>query len=1087
MVPTTIPKNQWAANGVLTEFNYTFPVSDPASELVVTTTVFATKVTTPKVYGVDYLTATAPNRIIFFVAPSGFDYVTITRRTTQHQTTDYVVNGPLNLETLEADLDRLTKISQELQLEIKNSFRIGLDEVDPNLPVSSGIPPIGLVERSGKIMGFDANGAFEFKTLQDIADLVDVPSVAVDGSIVSILGAISLENDQDNPGVGMYYGTNGLGVRGWLPTVVGGTVTNVSVVANNGITQSVANPTTNAIITLGLAAITPTTIAGTDATDATSTVAAAMKTAGGLAVAKRSYFGDSMNLIGGTQAYRLNLSGQVSGGATAWGILDQGTIAATVTGAYIGHQVSSATAAAAFVLGQFNAFYVAGPTIGAGSSITVGTGYRVVSSFTTAGTNFGFRGEIPAGGNRYNLYMDGTAQNYLAGQTGIGGLPGSNARVTVGGNHTGVNAMFGVYTGGTVQSDVTNSYTTYQSAVSTQAVAFNLANVIHFSCASVIIGAGSSVSWQYGYVAPDFTGATNNYGFYGAVSAGVQKWNLYMVGTATNFLNGNTLIGTNSEAGLTGTGNLRVNGQIDSSGVAKRFTADMSNATVANRFAVQTNVANGFTAFNVLPNGTGAISSLNVFNSSDPANSGVAQLVMNATEAYINSGFTGGGALRPFFVKMDGTSWIAVATTGQVSLGNQLAGMAKQLNVYHATDPQIFLYDGIGQNYGGGIRGYFVAGQGGYASLGTFQAGTWNPIQTINHLGHTNFNSQIGDTILGVGQFTGAAARNNAINIDCAGAAHTARLGLYISGAFNAGIQTRTNGASLEFLVGAGAGVAASINSVGVLSMVPGTFGGNEAIRIINDAGFISIYNSGNTQRNCYLQANGVNVTLAAEQAAGTITFQTVGSPRLVISNAGAIRFPSYGAGYVKSDASGNLTVSASVLLAAVEAAATVTDLLHSIVPNQTGNAGKVLSTDGVSVSWQPAGGYSVTANSAQFNPNDLTTYYFGIFASLATTTVSGVRRQYIPRTGSIHSVVLNWLANATAGSGEGISMYVRVNDATDYLIATVSNTSPQKLFANYALNIPVVQGDFFEIKLVTPTWATDPTQVTIGGSVYIE
>lgn len=56
-------------------------------------------------------------------------------------------------------------------------------------------------------------------------------------------------------------------------------------------------------------AIAPTTVAATDATDATSTTAAAMKTAGGLAVAKKGFFGDLINVAGKTQ-----VSGNLGGG-----------------------------------------------------------------------------------------------------------------------------------------------------------------------------------------------------------------------------------------------------------------------------------------------------------------------------------------------------------------------------------------------------------------------------------------------------------------------------------------------------------------------------------------------------------------------------------------------------------------------------------------------------------------------------------------------------------------------------------------------------------------------------------------------------
>jgi len=53
---------------------------------------------------------------------------------------------------------------------------------------------------------------------------------------------------------------------------------------------------------------------------------------------------------------------------------------------------------------------------------TVGTNtaFNVNSNFIGGGNNYGFRGAIPSGTGRYNLYMDGTAQNYMAGALSIG-------------------------------------------------------------------------------------------------------------------------------------------------------------------------------------------------------------------------------------------------------------------------------------------------------------------------------------------------------------------------------------------------------------------------------------------------------------------------------------------------------------------------------------------------------------------------------------------------------------------------------------------------------------------------------------------
>ncbi len=68
---------------------------------------------------------------------------------------------------------------------------------------------------------------------------------------------------------------------------------------------------------------------------------------------------------------------------------------------------------------MFN-FYVYQGVIGSGSSITNQYGYFVDNNFVGASNNYGFYGNIPAGTNNWNIYMTGTAKNYLAGSLGLG-------------------------------------------------------------------------------------------------------------------------------------------------------------------------------------------------------------------------------------------------------------------------------------------------------------------------------------------------------------------------------------------------------------------------------------------------------------------------------------------------------------------------------------------------------------------------------------------------------------------------------------------------------------------------------------------
>jgi hypothetical protein len=84
--------------------------------------------------------------------------------------------------------------------------------------------------------------------------------------------------------------------------------------------------------------------------------------------------------------------------------------------------ITKSTVDAAFTLGTLTHYSAVQSTITGGSRTapTLQVGFQVNSSLTGATTNYGFRGDIAAGTGRYNLYMSGTAENYLAGDLGVG-------------------------------------------------------------------------------------------------------------------------------------------------------------------------------------------------------------------------------------------------------------------------------------------------------------------------------------------------------------------------------------------------------------------------------------------------------------------------------------------------------------------------------------------------------------------------------------------------------------------------------------------------------------------------------------------
>jgi len=166
-------------------------------------------------------------------------------------------------------------------------------------------------------------------------------------------------------------------------------------------------------------------------------------------------------------------------------------------------------------------------------------------------------------------------------------------------------------------------------------------------------------------------------------------------------------------------------------------------------------------------------------------------------------------------------------------------------------------------------------------------------------------------------------------------------------------------------------------------------------------------------------------------------------------------------------------------------------------VKGDTGDAGAagadgaqgIQGIQGETGSQGPAGPSNYTLNVVTASLSTLTdsaTYYFGSLAGLAPQTTAALARMYIPKAGSIKAAYV-WTRAGTAGTAENISMNVRLNNATDTLIATVGQAAATRLFSNTALNIAVVQGDYIEIKMVCPAWVTNPATMAVGGVVYIE
>lgn len=195
------------------------------------------------------------------------------------------------------------------------------------------------------------------------------------------------------------------------------------------------------------------------------------------------------------------------------------------------------------------------------------------TNFTTAATITGAVDGTPGTGDMpgrltFNTTADGASTPTermridSAGKVGIGGTAGATNRVRLVGTSTGNTTQYGFINELAAASDVTGSSTGFTTSLSTAAAAFTLSELRHFSASFTTVGAGSTITTQYGFYASSaLTGATNNYGFYGAIASGANRYNFYAAGTASNYFGGNTIVevtdNTNAALRITqlGTGN----------------------------------------------------------------------------------------------------------------------------------------------------------------------------------------------------------------------------------------------------------------------------------------------------------------------------------------------------------------------------------------------------------------------------------------------------------------------------------------------------------------------------------------------------
>lgn len=128
---------------------------------------------------------------------------------------------------------------------------------------------------------------------------------------------------------------------------------------------------------------------------------------------------------------------------------------------------------------------------------------------------------------------------------------------------------------------------------------------------------------------------------------------------------------------------------------------------------------------------------------------------------------------------------------------------------------------------------------------------------------------------------------------------------------------------------------------------------------------------------------------------------------------------------------------------------------------------------------------FTMVCRSTTISPGDGEVHYAGFFNSSTNAT----RYIYsVPKTGRIFRIDLYVYNGGTLGTSEAVTVSFRLNNATDTLISNAVTTNAlASVFSNKSLDIAVTEDDTFNIKWEFPTYATNPTGITVNAVIYMK
>lgn len=127
---------------------------------------------------------------------------------------------------------------------------------------------------------------------------------------------------------------------------------------------------------------------------------------------------------------------------------------------------------------------------------------------------------------------------------------------------------------------------------------------------------------------------------------------------------------------------------------------------------------------------------------------------------------------------------------------------------------------------------------------------------------------------------------------------------------------------------------------------------------------------------------------------------------------------------------------------------------------------------------------------SSQFNPADATSYYYGVnLVGYSVPSTGGARKMYVNRSGTITACSIVAARGGGFVSNEKASFYIHVNGGAGVLVTNNFDfsTSTTVDMNVTGLSISVSAGDYVEVEMLSPTWATNPINVSINTQLTIK